>query len=283
MHTVIRSLCCLSLVLVALQAGAQSAEESLQGVIADFERYQRQVDPVSAGQEGDREALRRLPDVTPEAELAQRKTLVALNERLGRIDAGQLSGESAINHRLLTRIVQESIEELGFDFGRIAFENDSGFHTLGDYLGRSTTIASREDADAWLARLDALPAFYQQNLANLKRGIKTRYTQPRIVIDRVLEVARKQVEGKPQDNSLLLPFARMPATIPAGAQAEYRSKALAIVRDEIYPAQRAFADFLAREYLPAARPALAWRTTPGGEASYRFLVRSHTTTDLTPD
>jgi len=269
--------------LVALQSGAQTPDESLQRVIADFERFQRQYDPISAGQEGDREALRRLPDATPEADQAQRKALVALSERLAKIDAQQLAGESAVNHRLLTRIVKESVEELGFDFERIAFENDSGFHTLGDYLGRTTTIASREDADAWLARLAALPAFYEQNVANLKRGIKTRYTQPRIVVDRVLEVARKQVEGKPEDNSLLLPFARMPSSIPAVAQAEYRSKALVLVRDKIYPAQRAFAEFLAREYVPAARPALAWRTTPNGEASYRFLVRRHTTTDMTPD
>ena len=98
---------------------------------------------------------------------------------------------------------------------------------------RTTTIASREDADAWLARLEALPAYYQQNIANLRRGIKTRYTQPRIVVDRVLEVARKQVPAKPEDSSLLLPFARMPASIPAAAQADYRAKALALVRDKI--------------------------------------------------
>ncbi len=158
--------------------------------------------------------MRRLPDATPEAEQAQRKELVAFGERLGGIDARQLSGESALNHTLLTRIVKESIEEAGFDFGRIAFQNDSGFHTLADYVGRTTTIASREDADAWLARLEALPTYYEQNVANLKRGIKTRYTQPRIVVDRVLQVARKQVEVKPEDSSLLLPFARMPASIP---------------------------------------------------------------------
>jgi uncharacterized protein (DUF885 family) len=268
---------------VAPHADAQTADESLQRVIADYERLQRQYDPLSAGAEGDREALRRLPDPTPQAEQAQRKELVAFGERLGKVDARQLSGESALNHTLLTRIVQESIEETGFDFGRIAFQNDSGFHTLADYVGRTTTIASRADADAWLARLEALPTWYEQNVANLKRGIKTRYTQPRIVVDRVLQVARKQIEVKPEDSSLLLPFARMPASIPAAAQAEYRGKALAIVRDEIYPAQRAFAEFMAREYVPAARPAIAWRTTPGGEASYRYLVREQTTTDMTPD
>ena len=283
MRHLARALACLSLALMAVQAGAQTAESSLQQIIADYETFNRQVDPLSAGAEGDREALRRLPDVRPETEQADRKQLVVFGERLAKIDAQQLSGEAALNHALLTSIVKESTEEIEFDFSRIAFQNDEGFHTLADYLGRSTTIASREDADAWLARLAALPAWYEQNVSNLKRGIKTRYTQPRIVVDRVLDVARKQVEVKPEDNSLLLPFARMPASIPAQAQAEYRAKALALVRDKIHPAQRAFADFLAKEYVPAARPKLAWRTTPNGEASYRFLVHQHTTTEMTPD
>lgn len=283
MRTFIRALCSLSLMLLACNAGAQTAETSLQQVIADFERFSRQVDPITAGQEGDRDALRRLPDARPEAEQEQHKQLVAFAERLAKIDAQQLSGEAALNHALLTHMVKESIEETAFDFNRIAFQNDDGFHTLADYLGRTTTLASREDADAWLARLAALPTWYEQNVANLQRGIKTHYTQPRIVVDRVLDVARKQVAVKPEDSSLLLPFARMPAGIPAAAQADYRAKALALVRDKIYPAQRAFSEFMARDYVPAARSALAWRTTPNGEASYRFLVRRETTTDMTPD
>jgi uncharacterized protein (DUF885 family) len=283
MKRIARIISCVALVLVAQHAGAQTAEATLQQVIADYERFQRQADPVTAGQEGDREALRRMPDVRPEAEQAQRKQLVALDERLAAIDTRQLAGESVLNHALLSRMVKLSVEELGFDFGRIPFQNDNGFHTLSDFLGRTTTIASREDADAWLARLEAVPAFYQQNIANLRRGIQTHYTQPRIVVDRVLEVARNQVAGKPEDSSFLLPFARMPSSIPAAAQADYRAKAVALVRDKIFPAQRAFAEFLARDYAPAARAALAWRTTAGGEASYRFLVRRETTTDLTPD
>ena len=283
MRNASRALACWALVLLACQAGAQSADSSLQQIIADYETFSRQVDPFSAGAEGDREALRRLADVRPEAYQQQRKRLVVFGERLAKIEAQRLSADAALNHALLTRIVKESIEQIGFDFARIPFQNDDGFHTLADYLGRSTTIASREDADAWLARLEALPMWYEQNIANLKRGIRTRYTQPRIVVDRVLEVARKQVETKPEDNSMLLPFARMPASIPAQTQAEYRAKALAIVRDKVYPAQRAFAEFLAREYVPAARPTLAWRTAPNGEAIYRFLVRQHTTTDMTPD
>jgi uncharacterized protein (DUF885 family) len=265
------------------QTRGNAAEAALATIIAEHEKLDRQADPVSAGQEGDRGALRRLPDVRLETEQAHRQQLIAIGERLAGIDPGGLSPESALNHAFLSRLVGLSVEEAGFDFARIAFENDSGFHTVGDYLARTTTIASREDAEAWLARLEAMPVYYQQNIANLHRGIRTGYTQPRIVVDRVLEVARRQTAAKAEDSPLLLPFARMPASIPTAAQAEYRGRALSVVRDRILPAQREFADFLSREYLPATRPAIAWRTTPDGEASYGFLVRRETTTSMTPD
>jgi uncharacterized protein (DUF885 family) len=270
--------------LVTSPTWAQTAsDDALTPLIGEYEQLIRKDDPVSAGQEGDRDALRRLPDVRPETQQTYGKQLKSISERLGRIDAAQLSEEASLNHMLLTNVVATHAEQISYDLTRIAFENDSGFHTLLDYLARTTSIGSREDADAWLARLEATPAFYEQNLANLKRGIKTKLTQPRIVAERVLEVARKHAATKAEDSALLLPFARMPANIPANVQEEYRAKALAVVRDRIQPLQKQFADFMAKEYVPATRPKLAWRSTPNGESTYRFFVRRETTTQMTPD
>jgi len=273
----------LTLLLSCSLAAAQSPQSSLNALIDEYEQLIRKDDPVSAGQEGDRQALRRLPDVRPETQQAIAKQLKSIGERLTTIDTTGLSDSDELNHQLLTGVVAIHTEQLTFDLPRIAFENDSGFHTLLDYLARTTTIGSRDDAEAWLARLEATPEYYEQNLANLKRGIKTRYTQPRIVADRVLEVARKQANTTPEESSLLLPFKRMPSSIPTTAQEEYRSKALVLVRDRILPAQKKFADFMEKEYLRAARPKLAWRTVPNGESSYKFLVRRETTTQMTPD
>src|SRR5688500_10074578 len=189
---------CLSSSLAAAQSPAES---SLATLIGEFEQLIRKDDPVSAGQEGDREALRRLPDVRPETQQAIAKQLKSISERLAAINALNLPEQAALNHQLLTRVVATHSEQLTYDLPRIPFENDSGFHTLLDYLARTTTIGSREDADAWLARLEATPAFYEQNLANLQRGIKTKFTQPRIVADRVLEVARKHAAIKAEHSA----------------------------------------------------------------------------------
>ena len=53
----------LTLLLSCSLSLAQSPEASLSTLIDEYEQLIRKDDPVSAGQEGDREALRRLPDV----------------------------------------------------------------------------------------------------------------------------------------------------------------------------------------------------------------------------
>jgi len=262
----------------ATQPRPNTAEATLAQAVADYERIDREAYPITAGREGDRAALRRLPDARPETLEARRVQLVAIGLRLSRIEARQLSADSALNHAVLSRIVSERVEEAQFDLPRIAFENDGGFHTLADNLARATNVATRDDAEAWLARLEALPAWYEQNIANLRRGVATDYTQPRLVVDRVLAVARTQAAMNPEQSPLLIPLRNLPATIPDEAQATYRAQALGLLRDRIQPVQRLFAAFLEREYLPAARSAIGWRSTPNGEASYRFLVRRETTT-----
>jgi uncharacterized protein (DUF885 family) len=281
----IRSLL-ISAALLTASGNAQTADDAearLRAVIAEHERLSKQMDPVAAGQEGDREAMRRLPDVRPETDRKNRAALMDLSNRLAAIDVRQLGEDSVLNHVLLAQLIEQAIEISRFDLERIAFENDSGFHTLADYLARTTTLSSREDAEAWLARVAGVRAYYEQNISNLKRGIRTGFTQPRIVVDRVLEVARGHAALDPEKSALLLPFERSAASLPRDAVSEYRERALTILKGEILPAQRAFVVFLEREYLPAVRSALAFRTLPNGESIYRFLVQLETTTSMTPD
>ena len=275
-----------TLLLSVSSASAQQedqAEQALAAVIADHEVLNRDLDPISAGQEGDRRALTRWPDVSAKAGEASVIAMRKLLNRLQEIDPAQLAPSSELNHSLLSRLLEEAIEAQSYDLDRIAFENDSGFHTLPDYVARTTNIASREDAAAWIARMEALPTLYEQSIENLRRGIKTKLTQPRIVVDRVLSVARQHAQQAAADSSLLLPFSSRPAAMSRESFEAMRERAQRIYDEQVLPARKEFVSFLEREYLPAARKSLAVRTVPGGEQLYRHLVRSETTTQLSPD
>jgi len=253
----------------------------LAAVIAAYEQLDRRVDPLTSSSEGDREALRRLPDASREAELAVRGELAALKTRVEAVPTRGLNDEDALNRSYLLRVIDQRIAGIDLDFGRAPISNGDGYFTLGDGLAYNTPIGSRADAEAWIARLEALPLYYQQNLANARRGIQTGYTQPRIIVERALATARAQLETL--EHTLMMPLAQMPATIPAADQEALRARAQSVIRDRILPEQRATVAFIENEYLPAARAGLGLRSVPNGEALYRYLVRAYTTTDMTPE
>ncbi|MBL8546593.1 MAG: DUF885 domain-containing protein [Hyphomonadaceae bacterium] len=259
----------------------QRGNRALATVITAYEQTARRYDPLTSASEGDRAALRVLPDSSREGDLAQRAELVALKARLERVPTRGLNEEDALNRAYLMRVIDQSIEGIDLDFGRAPISNGDGYFTFGDYLAYTTPIQSADDAEAWLSRLEALPTSYQQGVANSRRGIATGYTQPRIVVDRALATARAQVASL--ENTLMTPLMSMPDTIPAAQQEQFRTRAQAIIRDRILPAHRETVAFIENEYLPAARPQLGLRSAPGGEDLYRYLVRSYTTTDMTPE
>ncbi len=272
----------LALLLATGPAFAQTRNETrLNQAIAAYEQISRRADPLTAAGEGDREALARLPDASRETELAQRSELAALQAQLRALDARGLTGEAALNHAYLLRVIAQQIAFIDADTGRAPISNGDGFFTLASGLAYTTPIQSADDAEAWIARLEALPAYYRQNLANARRGVTSGFTQPRIVADRALETARAQIDT--MADTLLTPLAQMPSSISAADQERYRARVRDIVRDRILPEHRAFVAFMESEYLPAARPRIGLNTIPGGADYYRLLVRGYTTTEMTPE
>ena len=129
-------------------------------------------------------------------------------------------------------------------------------------------------ADA-LARWHAVPRYIDTEIANLREGLRTGYTQPRVNA----EAVRQQL-----DDVLALPPERSPfAGIAARDSAPgFADSVVAIVARDILPAVRRYRDFLAAEYIPRTRTAIAVSTIPHGSECYRAMVRRYTTLDMDP-
>ncbi|HVI31937.1 DUF885 domain-containing protein [Phenylobacterium sp.] len=272
----------LALVLVLLAGPAFAQESAVTRVIADYEAFWLADDPITAGRLGDRAALSKLPDVTPAADARRKAALEGFQGRLKAIPDAGLSAEAKLNRDLLAWIVDSQLQGLAFDTARMPLSSDGGFYDTLGYLAQTTPIRSAGDARAWVDRLEAAPKSWRDNIENTRRGVKTRFTQPRSSVEVVLKQMRETVATPVDQDPLLQPLARLPDSVPAAEQAALRARGRAAVA-ALRPIQREFITFLEREYLPAARPQLGARTLPDGERYYRWLVRDHTTTDLSPD
>jgi uncharacterized protein (DUF885 family) len=262
---------------------AAAAVEAWRTIVADWEQFERAESPVTAGMEGDREALRRLPDITPGGDARRLAALRTFQARIAGMDRSLLPAEDAFNHRFLGSVVEERVEQDRFDGARLAFDAEGGPGSVLGYLARVTSVSSAEDAEAWLARLAAVASLYAAATENGRRGIATGFTQPRSTVESALQVARAEAALTLAEEPLLIPLRRLPESMPAARQAALKDQAARIITEQVVPARNAWVRFLETEYLPAARPGLGLGSLPGGRDYYAFLARSYTTTPMTPD
>ena len=257
---------------------------ALASILADYEAYLRAVDPINAGMEGDRDALSRLPDASRAFELAQEPTLRGFADRLAAIQPAGLSEEDRLNHAFMTYVIQRSRARIPLDTSRIDSFNSEGGPGQGlAYVASVTRIATIADAEAWIARLEAMPKVYADQLANARRGLDTGLVQPRSIVENALTLIGPEAAIAPAADPLLKPFATLPASIPAAQQAALRERAARVVAEGVMPQRREWARFLREDYLPRAPGTLGLVHRPGGRELYAYLVRGFTTTDLTPD
>lgn len=269
--------------MIPAQALAGAAEErAMTALVRDYEAWMLSDDPVTAGQQGDRAALARWPDLSAAADAQRRAALTGFQRRLNAIDASGLSEESRLNHGFLEWAIDDVLRGLALDEGRLSVvSSDYGFHSYPAYVAGTTPLDSEADVQAYVARLEALPAYFAVNLANAERSAATGLTQTAETTRTVLAQVRKQLAVAPASDPLMAPLAKLPASIPA-RQTELRGRALAAVvksREQL----ATYADFLEKTYLPAARPGLGVSSARGGRDYYLWAVRHHTTTDRGPD
>jgi uncharacterized protein (DUF885 family) len=133
------------------------------------------------------------------------------------------------------------------------------------------TDEARKEA---LARWSRLPKYIDTEIANLRDGLKAGYSAPklnvRIVIDQMNTLIATPIADSPFDS----PSVR-------DKTPEFVKQFDLLVGEQIVPAFIRYRDFLVKEYLPAAREAIAVSANPDGAACYDASVRYHSSLPVT--
>ena len=139
------------------------------------------------------------------------------------------------------------------------------------------------DYEDILARLNGIPTVIDQTIDMMKEGMAHGWTPPKITMRDVPKQAESQIVSDPLASPLLSAFKNYPATFTAEQKADFTRRAEAAYRDKIAPSFRKLGDFLTKTYIPACRDTVSISDIPDGAAYYKYLVRWHTTTDMTPE
>jgi uncharacterized protein (DUF885 family) len=261
--------------------------DSLDRLIIDFEANALINNPISAGEKGDRAALRRLPDISEAAQMSSRQRIEALDRRHTALrrspEFSGLNEAQRLNYEMMGFLLDQRKRLLPFDESRIPFVNDSGFFNEMSYVSRQTRFEQPEDYEAYAARLTQLPRSFAQHRANMRRGIDDGFTASDAILPGVIEAVRGLAEGAAEDHPLYGPFKTMNDSFTTSEQKRLQELGLAAINTSVLPAYSALLEFFETDYAPAARTVVGVGATEEGRNYYRALVRNFTTLNLTPD
>jgi uncharacterized protein (DUF885 family) len=100
---------------------------------------------------------------------------------------------------------------------------------------------------------------------------------------KVVPQLRDIVTANLTDNIFWAPVAAMPKEISPKDRERISAAYAAALTNEVMPAYTRLADFIERNYLPAARTTVGWVNLPDGQAWYRWRIRGATTMDMPAD
>ena len=154
-----------------------------------------------------------------------------------------------------------------------------------DLLLAGQPLESHADAEAYLARLSALPGALADERRRLVSDAANGIVPPGFVLE-MLETRLNQFAAQPLDaHPLLQSFGNMVATLPPRddrSANDYRASAARIMMREVIPAYRAFAEDVAALNADNSQAPGVWKM-PEGEAYYRDVLTYYTGPGADPD
>lgn len=263
----------------AFAALSPAAAEPPSAVFDDYWKMTLAEDPFSATASGVDDYNDRVPSVAPGDQLRRIDQAKAFMARLDALDAGAMSADDRLNAELLRFILKHDIALAAYRPWRIPFLSDSGFHNAMGYAVAATNFRTESDYRAYLKRLAGLPAYIDQNIANMRAGLADGFAQPKEIMAGILPSFEAQAAPAPADHPLYEPFTRIPAGVARKTALALQKDGLALISGEVIPAYKRAADFMRDEYAPQAQDKVGAAALPEGAAYYEALVRYFTTRD----
>jgi len=208
----------------------------------------------------------------------------ALLKQLQAVDRARLAPAEQLNRDILEAEIRSQLDLERFPEHLLPLNHfDNIPSNLANYASGtgSQPLATPAQYRAYLSRLDQLPAWIDQAIANMKEGVRTGVVQPKAITEKMLPQFRQLRSSTPEASIFYTPVKNMPADFPDKDRRElaagYRRAAT-----QIGAALERLCAFLEKDYLAAGRDSAGYGALPDGAAWYRARIRNNTNLDLAP-
>ncbi|WP_366946494.1 DUF885 domain-containing protein [Nevskia sp.] len=203
-------------------------------------------------------------------------------KRFVAIDSSGFPEAERLNRELMIDQLKDGLEFNRLRLHLMPLDQTAGAHLqYPQFMSVLPTNTVRQFED-YIARLNAMPAQIDALIAVARSGLKAGLMPPKFLLEKVVTQCRSLAEPAGLASAFAAPLQKFPDSIPAAEQARLKAAAIAAIDGKLRPAYRRLAAFVARDYAPKGRREPGIWALPGGDALYRYAVRTQTTTSLTP-
>lgn len=224
-------------------------------------------------------------DISAEHRALERELYERTLERCSALERGALGPADRMSLEVLEFQLHDYLKGLAFPGHLLPLDQmrcapvDFADAGAGKAIFPFETVADHEH---FLGRIDGFVVWVDTAIANMFAGIEQGVVLPRLVAQRTLERIRPHAVSEVEASAFFVAVRGLPASFAGEDRARLEAAYREAIAVKLLPAYARLADFLEQDYLPHCRDSLAWSALPGGPAWYAQLVRSFTTTDLSP-
>ena len=207
----------------------------------------------------------------------------AFLKRLQAVPAAGLSASDQTNHAILRTLLSDQVEANRFGQRQMLYSTLGSYHDYLAGIGEVLPLRTRADYDNYLARLALVPDRMRAYGEISRKAAREGFVQPCVTLTRMPDTITGQIADDPAKSRFYAPFARQrPTSITEAEWGALQARARDLIGKQVAPAYRDFAALYSRELASKCRQDVSIASTPQGREYYAFMVRQHTTTDLTP-
>jgi uncharacterized protein (DUF885 family) len=243
---------------------------------------------------GDRASLKaKLANRSAGGQDAIAKRVARRVAQLKSIDAAALDDATRIDVDVMLTAHEFALEGFAFPYGDVALlnsqwswrnapyvvaQNTGAFLEIPSMLDEQHTIENRDDAEAYLSRLEAYAGQIDGETGRLRAAAAQKVIAPDFLLEKTLQQLRLARGGKIAEWSLVTSLSRRTKAL-AG---DFTTRAEKIAADLIAPALDRQLTELEAHRKVATGDAGVWKL-PRGDEYYAWTLRAGTTTRMTPD
>ena len=255
--------------------GSSDSNEDLAKVIESYQSFVDGRSPFNQAGEGDNNA--KLPDLSPEKLLSDHNELTKIFSSLENLDKQDLSDENQINFAVLHYRIKNELDSYKNKEHYMPLTAESGFHVWISRINSRVNFKTETDYTDYIQRLEAIPSYFQQQIAWMNKGIESGITQPKVVLEGFEDSIKAYIKEDVEKSTYYRPFLKMSDQVNDASKQDLQKQAKQVIQNEVMAAYQHYYDYMVETYKPNARDNIAATSLPSGIAYYDNRVKHYTT------